>query len=120
MLNTCLTCDGFVPQSAHACPHCGVATAAAKEAQSTLSGIARGALVIASGGALAVTLMACYGAGPVEGPPYDGGTTESSSSTGGEGGAAGGGGMGGEGGMGGAAGAGGIGGAGGAGGAGGK
>src|SRR5437867_1648748 len=56
-LDVCDGCGGFVPVAAAACPHC---------ARTVRRGLARrlggGAL---GGGALAMTLMACYGAPPI-------------------------------------------------------
>jgi hypothetical protein len=55
MLN-CSGCEGFVPARAPRCPHCDVTI---DRRPSTL----RKLLNVAGGGAVAVTLMACYGGG---------------------------------------------------------
>lgn len=58
-LLTCSSCDGFVPRSATECPHCSAALSGSS-ATSRL-GVLATAL---GGGAIAVTLMACYGGPP--------------------------------------------------------
>lgn len=62
MLASCPSCDGFVPASATTCPHCGAAVSAAPPP----SGIGGKILAAAGTGLVAITLMACYGGGPVE------------------------------------------------------
>ncbi len=57
-LGRCTECSGFVPAGASACPHCE-----AKVGASTFKKL--GALGVAiGGGAIAFTLMACYGRPP--------------------------------------------------------
>jgi hypothetical protein len=53
-LGTCSGCGGFVAEKSASCPHCGKRVRA-------LLGLAGGVL---GGGALAFTLMACYGMAP--------------------------------------------------------
>lgn len=58
-LETCAACRGFVPPSIGACPHCN-----------TKRGRIGATLAVLGSGAIAFTLMACYGAAPaVEGSP---------------------------------------------------
>jgi hypothetical protein len=78
-LEQCAECRGFVPHGASSCPHCSAAVALAKTVPSTVRGVARrlrlGALGGAfGGGAIAFTLMACYGAAPP--PPCPDGTRD--------------------------------------------
>lgn len=55
-LGRCSRCEGFVPAGASACPHCGASSKAFAKL---------GALGAAlGGGAIAFTLMACYGRPP--------------------------------------------------------
>jgi len=68
MLKTCLSCEGFLPGSTSTCPHCGAAVSVEK-ASSALSGIVKGMALLATGGAMAVTLMACYGLPPCDDDP---------------------------------------------------
>ncbi|MDI3283469.1 putative metal-binding motif-containing protein [Polyangium sp. 15x6] len=63
MLKTCVSCEGFVPGSASSCPHCG---AAAEKVPSALAGFGKSLAALATGGAMAVTLMACYGLPPCD------------------------------------------------------
>lgn len=56
-LTSCSSCGGFAPATARRCPHCETSIA-------TGSGFARKLLAVAGGGAVAVTLMACYGMPP--------------------------------------------------------
>lgn len=65
MLKTCVSCEGFVPGSASSCPHCG-ATASTEKAPSALAGFGKSLAALATGGAMAVTLMACYGLPPCD------------------------------------------------------
>lgn len=58
----CPDCGGFVPSNAAACPHCDRSTGTPG---SRLGRAASACLKVATGGAVAVTLMACYG-----GPPH--------------------------------------------------
>ncbi len=51
-LSTCNRCGGFVPLSASRCPNCNRRS------------LARRLLNLAGGGAVAMTLMACYGMAP--------------------------------------------------------
>ncbi|MBK6513455.1 MAG: putative metal-binding motif-containing protein [Polyangiaceae bacterium] len=66
----CSACGGFAPDQARECPHCG---ARVTPARSALSRLARGVVTAATGGAVAATLMACYGGPPpramVQPPP---------------------------------------------------
>lgn len=65
MLN-CTRCEGFIPAQASHCPHCD----AQAHGRSRLGATARTLLNVAGGGAVAMTLMACYGGPPREyGPP---------------------------------------------------
>lgn len=61
MLVTCSFCTGFVPANVSTCPHCGVESLDVK-ANSKLGALAKGFAAAATGGVVAVTLMACYGA----------------------------------------------------------
>jgi len=61
MLLTCSHCEGFVPPNAAACPHCGRESLDVKR-NSKFGALAKGIAAAASGGVVAVTLMACYGA----------------------------------------------------------
>jgi hypothetical protein len=71
-LGACAHCDGFLPSGASACPHCGAAATAERAACAPpRHGIASRLLAVASGGLMAVTLMACYGAPPCDAPPTD-------------------------------------------------
>ncbi len=68
MLSACSSCPGLVPSAHASCPHCG----AAVTARTSISGLARRAAGAAAAGAMAMTLMACYGY--VDGGDYyDGG-----------------------------------------------
>lgn len=65
-LEQCSACRGFVPGSLTACPHCGVTVTRPKTTARDLArrlrlGALGGAL---GGGAIAFTLMACYGGAP--------------------------------------------------------
>jgi hypothetical protein len=53
-LTTCSACSGFVPPSALDCPHCKT------KARVRLGAVA----TVLGSGAIAFTLMACYGAAP--------------------------------------------------------
>jgi hypothetical protein len=61
-LGTCSSCGGFVNATSAVCPHCG------KRVGRALLGLAGGAL---GGGALAFTLMACYGMAPCPDGSHD-------------------------------------------------
>ncbi|MGD0528817.1 MAG: hypothetical protein ABSE49_27010 [Polyangiaceae bacterium] len=66
-LTKCPGCTGFVPTSGAACPHCGRAPS-----RITVGAVAKGLACIAAGGAVSLTLMACYGPAPRDihpGPP---------------------------------------------------
>ena len=65
MLDTCSSCSGFVPSSATRCPNCDASFTARRAAKRLLQ--------IAGGGAIAMTLMACYGGAPQ--PPKPTGPT---------------------------------------------
>jgi hypothetical protein len=58
-LQTCHNCPGLIPLRATACPHCQASV-------STASGPLKRLLQVATGGAVAMTLMACYGQPPCE------------------------------------------------------
>ncbi|WP_437534458.1 putative metal-binding motif-containing protein [Sorangium sp. So ce726] len=71
-LGACPCCDGFVPPGASACPHCGATpTAERVSCAQARHGIAGRLLAVASGGMMAVTLMACYGMPPCDEPATD-------------------------------------------------
>jgi len=53
VLTRCSNCGGFVPETVTACPNC--------RKSSPLGRAAKACLKLATGGAVAVTLMACYG-----------------------------------------------------------
>jgi hypothetical protein len=55
-LTTCNRCGGFLPRAAIECPNCSARPRAGR--------VARRLLKAASGGAVALTLMACYGGAP--------------------------------------------------------
>ena len=57
-LSRCATCSGYLPSRATTCPHCDAAVSL--RPRST----ARRLLDVAGGGAIALTLAACYGAPP--------------------------------------------------------
>jgi Putative metal-binding motif len=63
-MQTCPTCQGFVPPTASACVHCDAEVVVVPRPSDRRSGshALRQALGAAAGGALAFTLMACYGA----------------------------------------------------------
>lgn len=68
-LGQCQSCGGFVPGDLSVCPHCDARVTVAQKAATTARDVARrlrlGALGGAiGGGAIAFTLMACYGAAP--------------------------------------------------------
>jgi hypothetical protein len=54
-LDICANCTGFVPLHVNACPNCGKAKKSALARLGTLGGVF-------GSGAIAFTLMACYGA----------------------------------------------------------
>lgn len=56
-MQSCSGCEGFVPANARTCPHCDAA-------MPTRSSTLRKLVNVAGGGAIAMTLMACYGGGP--------------------------------------------------------
>lgn len=58
-LDSCPSCDGFVPPRAAVCPHCG-------QQKSAVGKWARRAAVAVAGAGFGVTLMACYGPPPRE------------------------------------------------------
>lgn len=69
-LNLCTACAGFIPHEATSCPHCDTPAAvppAARTSSRMLSRLVRGAVMLTSSSAFAITLMACYGAPPCEG-----------------------------------------------------
>ncbi len=61
MLLTCSHCEGFVPANVAACPHCGVESLDVKT-NSKFGALVKGVAAAATGGVVAITLMACYGA----------------------------------------------------------
>jgi hypothetical protein len=61
-LQTCSECGGFVPARLARCPHCDTEL---QPPGSALARAAKACLKVATGGAVAMTLMACYG-----GPPH--------------------------------------------------
>ncbi len=72
-LQRCAHCEGFIPPQANQCPYCG---ATAKPTPNAfLRGLRNKLLSVAGGGAVAITLMACYGAAydppPVDAAPPD-------------------------------------------------
>lgn len=56
-LISCVCCSGFVPVAATECPHCG-----SRPGTKRFSALRSSLLRAIGGGAVAVTLMACYGA----------------------------------------------------------
>jgi hypothetical protein len=73
MLLTCTHCEGFVPTNVSACPHCGSESLDVKT-NSKLGSLVKGFAAAATGGVVAVTLMACYGAPYIDsdGDGFDG------------------------------------------------
>lgn len=69
-LNVCTFCSGFLPRVTQACPHCGAVAPSSGINGWRGSATVRGLVAVATGGAVAVTLMACYGA-PPGGPDID-------------------------------------------------
>ena len=61
-LSGCPSCQGFNPPSSAACLHCGHSL----ESSASAPRWSRGFWAIATAGAAALTLMACYGAPPCE------------------------------------------------------
>lgn len=62
-LDTCRSCPGLIPRGGSSCPHCGAAvTTEPQGARAALGGLTGRVARIATGGAVAITLMACYGA----------------------------------------------------------
>ena len=62
-MRICSSCEGFAPDSLSACPHCDTVLPAAPARRAGLW------LKAAAGSAVAMTLMACYGAPPGGFPP---------------------------------------------------
>jgi len=58
-LASCPACGGFTPAALAACPHCDAALPARRPRH-----LARALASLIGGGAVAITLMACYGAMP--------------------------------------------------------
>ncbi len=56
-MTSCDSCSGFVPPAANRCPCCEAAVAPQRWRR-----LGRALLAVAGSGAVAVTLMACYGA----------------------------------------------------------
>ena len=65
-LRDCPHCEGFLPPRTRTCPHCGKAFGGA-----LVRKIGRSLFCAAGGSAIAITLMACYGA--AYDPPPDAG-----------------------------------------------
>ncbi len=65
-LDRCSACTGFLGKNASACPHCGASIDRSRTARLGAIGGVLG------GGALAFTLMACYGVAPPPRPCPDG------------------------------------------------
>ena len=68
-LTLCSSCSGFLPHRATSCPHCDAPVAQRSEGTGGASRarkLGRAIARVATGGAVAATLMACYG-----GPPSD-------------------------------------------------
>ncbi len=63
VLVSCRACGGFVPAPRHACPHCD---APVEHAPARFARLARVLALAAGGGALMLTLMACYGLPPCD------------------------------------------------------
>jgi hypothetical protein len=94
-LTQCSSCGGFIPAIKSSCPHCSSSSSAAAAAaaaspagRSVFNRLRARALGGAfGGGAIAFTLMACYGAPPCEEPSCrdtnaDGGDNETDGATG--------------------------------------
>ncbi len=64
-MRRCLSCDGFLPAGRERCPNCAAPERSSRSLATRL-GLVAGPL---GGSAIAITLMACYGA-----PPCDDGT----------------------------------------------
>ena len=62
-LESCPTCEGFLPAATARCPHCGTSVGWSRRAKNWAR--------IAGGSAIAVTMMACYGAPPPGPMPTD-------------------------------------------------
>jgi hypothetical protein len=56
-LRQCARCGSFVPPSASACPHCDASLRVSRKGRALVGGL----LAVVGGGALAITLAACYG-----------------------------------------------------------
>jgi len=66
LLASCASCSGFLPPTAARCPHCDAGGAG------RVLRVGRALFNAAAGGAVAATLMACYGgAPPPETPPTE-------------------------------------------------
>jgi hypothetical protein len=59
VLPSCSSCNSFVGARATECPSCG-------EAMTRLPAAMSAALTLATGSAIAITLMGCYGAAPMQ------------------------------------------------------
>lgn len=70
LMPRCPSCDGFIPAAAPSCPHCDTAPAFPPRPRAR-RGLARTLLTLAGSGAMAITLMACYGAPPFDDPCWD-------------------------------------------------
>ena len=70
---TCSDCSGFVPAAVAACPNCDAPNTEKHAVRRWTIGsrLARTILNVAGGAAVAMTLMACYGAPPYNDPCYD-------------------------------------------------
>lgn len=66
-LASCSLCSGFLPHGATCCPHCDALLSATGPSRARRLG--RAIVNVATGGAIAATLMACYGGAPSNYPP---------------------------------------------------
>lgn len=69
MLDQCSACNGFLPSGHTACPNCGPQPAA----DGVVRSVAKRVVASATGGLVAMTLMACYGSAyvPIEARPVE-------------------------------------------------
>lgn len=67
MLLSCSHCAGFVPPHLTTCPHCGMESLELKT-NPKFGSVVKNVAAAATGGLVAVTLMACYGGPPSEFP----------------------------------------------------
>ena len=64
-LRSCDSCAGFLAPASTTCPHCGHTAQTLPKRR----GVAGRLLCAASSGAVALTMMACYGGPPIDHPP---------------------------------------------------